>query len=291
VTPAATTTYDLAGPDPLRASATVDVHCAELGMPVARDPGPGGLVAPGDGRLQWFAARGAATYDVYLDRDAEPTTLVAGDVADTAVTVPDLAANTAYRWRVVAKSPACDAPLASPVFEFATCDRAPCVIHDFGSRSIDDWRVIGRGNIRVVDGMLDIRGQPRVRALAPGVGIGAGRVELTLMPWKGRRISLYLGHLDSENNVEVALKGRGGWRIIERRGGKKQVLGRARHPVASKQAVPVRLDVHGSELVVYADGSELMRGTLSQVIAGPFGVGTRRATVRIDDVRIAPELP
>jgi hypothetical protein len=287
VTPATTTTYTLDGPAIAPAEATVHVRCAGLGMAVARTPGNGGVAAPGDARLRWFAASGAASYDVYLDRDREPTTLVGADVADAALTVADLAPDAAYRWRIVARKPGCGAPVASPVYTFTTCASAPCVTHDFGSPDIGPWRVVGRGKVEVVDGMLEVRGEPRVRAIAPGRSIGTGAVAVTVVPWDGRRLTLYVGYLDKGNTIALELKGKGAWKMTERRDFARRVLGRGRHRVAARQPIDVRLELAGSDVVMYADGVEVLRGTANRQVVGRFGVGMKRGAVRIDDIGIA----
>jgi hypothetical protein len=286
VTPAATTTYTLDGPAIAPTDATVQVGCADLGMAVARDPGNGGVGAPGETRLRWFEAAGAMTYDVYLDRDQDPATLVGDDVADTALMVPDLGPDAAYRWRIVAKKPGCARPVSSPVFTFTTCSSAPCVTHDFGSRDIGPWKVIGRGRIEVVDGMLEVRGEPRVRAIAPGPAIGTGAVEVIVVPWRGRKLTLFIGYLDNGNTLELAVKGSGTWKMTERRRFGRRVLGRGSHPIAAHQPLAVRLELAGPEVVMYADGLEVMRGTADRAVLGGFGVGMKRGAVRIDDIRI-----
>jgi hypothetical protein len=286
VTPATTTTYTLDGPAIAPAESTVHVGCAELGMAMARTPANGGQAAPGDGRLRWFEAGGAATYDVYLDRDDEPTTLVGESVAEAVLDVPDLAPDAAYRWRVVAKKPGCATPVSSPVFTFTTCSSAPCVTWDFGGRDIDPWKVIGRGRIEVVDGMLEVRGEPRVRAIAPGPAIGTGAVEVLVVPWRGRRLMLLIGYLDNGNTIELTVKGSGAWKMTERRRFAHRTLGRGSHPIAAHQPIAVRLEVAGPEVVMYAEGVEVMRGIADRPLVGGFGIGMKRGAVRIDDIRI-----
>lgn len=291
VTPSATTTYQLGGPATVPQTATVQVRCAALGMAVARTPSDGGRVAPGDARLQWHPARGAERYDVYVDRDAQPTTLVAADVDEAAVVVPDLVAGASYRWRVVAKNAACDAPVESLVHRFETCTTDPCVTYDFESGTLDAWPAIGTGGIRLIDGMLEVQGAPRVRTRVPMPDLGDAVVVLTVVPWQGRQFNLYFGYFDNGTTLDLMAKGRGKWALIERRNFQKRVLARGQHAIASRQPLEVRFDVQGAQVTVSVDGVELLRGTARGPITGGLGVGTRRGRVRIDDIRIARAEP
>jgi len=287
VSPAVTTTYRLGGPAMLPQTATVRVRCGELGMAVARTPSEAGRMAPGAARLEWYPARGAASYDVHLARDAEPATLLAADVGEAGVVVPDLAPDAAYRWWIVAKNPACADPVVSPVYRFATCASAPCVTYDFESGNVDSWPVIGAGSVRLVDGMLEVRAAPKVRTVAPVPDLADGVMALTVVPWQGRRVSLYVGYVDNGTTLEVVAKGRGKWALIEHRRFKKRVLSRGRRALTPRTPLDVRVEVAGAQVTVLVDGVELLRGTARGPVTGAVGVGTRRGTVRIDDVRIA----
>ncbi len=69
------------------------------------------LTSPADGAssiatsptLTWSATPGAFRYDLYLDTSATPQTLIASDLDHTTFTPSNLAPDTKYFWRVVAK--------------------------------------------------------------------------------------------------------------------------------------------------------------------------------------------
>jgi hypothetical protein len=87
-------------------------------------PGAPGLTLPANGAsgialstlLQWTAATGATSYDVYLGATTSPP--LAGNVTGTSYTPAALAPGTAFYWRVVAKNAGGTA--SSPTWSFST---------------------------------------------------------------------------------------------------------------------------------------------------------------------------
>jgi hypothetical protein len=76
----------------------------------ATNPGPpngvSGVPHNGSINLQWTAAVGATSYDVYLDTVNPPTTLVSGDQSGTSFSPGVLTPSTAYFWRIDSKNAA-----------------------------------------------------------------------------------------------------------------------------------------------------------------------------------------
>jgi phosphatidylserine/phosphatidylglycerophosphate/cardiolipin synthase-like enzyme len=84
--------------------------------------------------LKWFGGPWAHLYDLYLDTNPNPTTLVAGNLAETSSKTATstfsyalpiaLQAGTTYYWKVVGKTMALQAK-SSPVWTFTTAGSAP----------------------------------------------------------------------------------------------------------------------------------------------------------------------
>ena len=104
----------------VKAPDTVAPTCTTLTAPANSATG----VATSSTALSWAAAAGADSYDIYLDTNATPTTLV-GNAAGTNYTVTTtLLSNTTYYWSVVPKNSVGSATGCS-VFSFTTKTATP----------------------------------------------------------------------------------------------------------------------------------------------------------------------
>jgi hypothetical protein len=72
------------------------------------------------GTLSWQPSSGATTYDVYLDRNNPPTTVVSSDQTGTSFGYSGLANYTRYYWGVVAKNTTGPTPATGAPWNFAT---------------------------------------------------------------------------------------------------------------------------------------------------------------------------
>ena len=76
-------------------------------------------------QLTWAAVAGASGYDVYGDATTNPpTTLLSSNQAGTSFTLPTLAANTIYYWRIAPRN-ACGVNNGGTVWSFTTANN-PC---------------------------------------------------------------------------------------------------------------------------------------------------------------------
>lgn len=87
-------------------SITTGGPCATTSAPMLLAPDDGAFEVSPSPTLRWNAVAGASSYDIYLGSGQSPA-LYLSQVAQTAVTIPRLAAGAEITWRVVAKV-ACD---------------------------------------------------------------------------------------------------------------------------------------------------------------------------------------
>lgn len=290
VTPTETTTYALeAGGDPV-ATASVDVVCAGLGSPIPMSPANRNVrQAPSHVTLAWFQTTGATSYDVYLDGGAEPSTLVASGVVGTTAEVVGLAPSTTYRWRVLANSPTCGAPVAGPIFEFSTCANDECAFVDtFDDGDASDWTTFGKGSQRVTAGRLELKSKKRFGMLAPVLPLAVGVAEVRGQMQKGRKnMSMFFAWRDADNYGELVISAGRRWKLRGRVAGRPVRGASARHKLPGGAPFVIRLEMNGSAVSVSRDGTPVVSGELAGVGEGVVGVGGAFSTVAIDEVRIA----
>ncbi len=87
------------------------------GTPSSPDPLDGAIDVSTNAVLDWSDCTGTDTYEVYLDENPTPTTLV-GEPADSTFN-PTLDFNTHYYWKIVAKN-SCGSSTASAIWDFTT---------------------------------------------------------------------------------------------------------------------------------------------------------------------------
>jgi hypothetical protein len=87
------------------------------------------------GNLIWHPAPGAASYDVYLDKNNPPTTVVAPNSTDTGYAFSGLDPGTVYRWKVVAKNAGGSTPASNAPRLFTTL-AAPASVSGLAAGSI-----------------------------------------------------------------------------------------------------------------------------------------------------------
>ncbi len=93
---------------------TTAPNCSTLTSPA--NAATGIAVAPA---LSWAASTGADSYDVYLDTNANPTTLVGNSTTTNYTVSSNLALNTTYYWKVVPKNTV-GAATGCTVYSFTT---------------------------------------------------------------------------------------------------------------------------------------------------------------------------
>ncbi|HEV7735667.1 MAG TPA: right-handed parallel beta-helix repeat-containing protein [Candidatus Binatia bacterium] len=290
VTPPETTTYTLSASDDPIATTAVEVVCASLGGPIPRSPvNRNARQAPGHVTLEWFAAVGASTYDVYLDAGTEPATLVAQGVTTTSTVVTGLSPTTTYRWRVMANSPACGEPVAGPIFEFTTCANDECAFVDtFDDGDASDWSPFGRGTSRVESGLLQMKARKRFGMVAPAQAIGDGVAEVRAALGRGHRnLSIFFGWRDDRNYGELVVSGGRRWKLRGRVNGKLVRGASARQKVAPGTSFVVGLARSGTTITVTRDGMTVLTSDLPGVGEGAVAIGSAFSVVAIDEVRVA----
>jgi len=77
--------------------------CTNVVAPQTSSPSNNATAVTTSPRLTWSAAAGAFRYDVVLDTNPSPSTVVASDIAETSITLANLQPNSKYYWKVVAK--------------------------------------------------------------------------------------------------------------------------------------------------------------------------------------------
>jgi endonuclease/exonuclease/phosphatase family metal-dependent hydrolase len=77
------------------------------------------------GTLTWATSTGATGYDVYLDGNNPPVTLLSSNQAGTSYTYSALSNNTTYYWKVVAKNAGGSTTATGAPWSFATVPAAP----------------------------------------------------------------------------------------------------------------------------------------------------------------------
>ncbi len=88
-------------------------------------PADSAIDRPVTGQLSWTVSPTAATYDVYLDTAANPTTLVSPDQAGTTYNYSGLSNSTLYRWKIVAKNFSGNLAASNAPTSFTTVIPAP----------------------------------------------------------------------------------------------------------------------------------------------------------------------
>ena len=164
-------------------------------------------IDPGSVTLRWSEATGASSYDVYLDTEDAPTTVVATDLTDTTTVVTGLAHGTVYHWNVVAHSSVCAETQTSPVFRFETCADGKCnFTDDFSDGEAADWLESGAGTKAVTDGALEITGDKKLKVMSPADPIKNGTIEMRLAFRDGLR---HEGHIlfrvAGKNSADLAI--------------------------------------------------------------------------------------
>ncbi|MCW5893552.1 MAG: right-handed parallel beta-helix repeat-containing protein [bacterium] len=286
VSPAITTTYELKERTSTLAAATVTVTCATLGTAIAASPTNGDTrITPAGPVLTWYAASGASSYDIYFDSAGTATTRVASGLTGTSFAPGRLERGTRYHWRVVAQSPACEAPSTSPVFTFTTCSSDSCDFEDdFGDGDASDWVRRGKGSATVTDGRLILTGRPQIRVLAPVPPQADGTFSVTLELLAGRQVRLLTGVADASHYRELVIKKSGRWKLRERSGRRRRTIGSARRPLAG--VTTVTISTSGKTVAVTVDGASLLTGETAKAATGQLGIQAIRSTVAVDDVRI-----
>lgn len=77
--------------------------CASVAAPSLAAPSNGATNVSTAPRLTWSAVSGAFRYDVILDTNPNPTTIIATDVDEPSLTLANLQPNTKYYWKVISK--------------------------------------------------------------------------------------------------------------------------------------------------------------------------------------------
>ncbi len=287
VTPAATTTYQLATPSTLLGSATVDVGCAAIETPIPRAPHDGAHgVAGNSAVLTWYESAGATAYDVYLDGTAEPDTLVAQDLTTPTVTIDGLAPDQEYRWRVAARGPGCTVPSLSPTFVFRTRSASGYEFDDdFADGDASDWATSGPGSATVQDGALVLRGR-NLMALAPVPAAGDGMMSMSIRFDGGRRRgALVFAYRDAKNYRALALNASARYQLYEQSGGRRRIVKRGRWMRAGADRRTVTLEIIGQSVKVSLPGADFS-AAFAAAAAGRFGIQAMQSRLSIDDVAI-----
>lgn len=286
VSPAATTTYTLspsAGPS---RQARVSVLCASVGTPVPLTPANGNQYQPpGDVRFSWSAAPGATAYDVYLDGTDEPTTLVASDVVETSVTVPNVAPAAQYHWKVVAKSPACTEPVPSPIATFRTCSGSSCrTCLTFDDGSVTGWGTRGRGGISLSNGALLVTAKRKLTLTPPLPPLSEGEVSMNLTFTSPRRLmKLYFGYQGPSSYNQLVI-GRSSRVKIQSRNGRSRRGASAKRLVPAGQASTLRLLIAGGIAKVALDGEQVLSTPLVGTPSGGLVLEAVGTTLLLDDL-------
>ncbi|HEY2090390.1 MAG TPA: hypothetical protein VGJ81_00745 [Thermoanaerobaculia bacterium] len=107
--------------------------CVSVTAPRLTAPADDFEGTPTSPALSWTATPGALRYDVYLDTAPDPQKLVASNLDNTTFTPSNLAQDTTYYWRVVAKGdPFCpsQSSSASTVASFTTLENCAAAAFD-----------------------------------------------------------------------------------------------------------------------------------------------------------------
>jgi hypothetical protein len=287
VTPATTRTYALSSGGMPVAQASVTVACDGPGTPLPVSPAhessrPAGTVA-----LSWAAATGATSYDVYLDANPEPTTLVASDVTAISVEVADVPVGVRSYWRVVAKAAGCTRSTPSPVFFFDTCDGVMCEFHDdFDDGDASDWSTSGSGTATVRSGRLILKTKRKLTVFPPAPAVGDGSLSFSLDLQRGRREAhIMFGHRDALNYGEFSIRGtKGQLRVVQKVDKRKRKVGTGKRSVPRGAIVRITLEIAGTSIRALVDGEEVFTGTLSAANQGMFAIQAVASSIAIDDV-------
>ncbi len=288
VSPPVTSTYTLTTGSGDEASVLVTVACTAIGIPIPRSPSNGNTSQkPSRVTLSWFAATGASAYDVYLDT-VDASTPIATDLSTTELVVENLPPSTRHRWRVVAKSPACDSPSVSPVFDFTTCTDDACAFtDDFGDGDASNWTSFGRGSATVVDGALQLATKGRFAVSPPQPARTDVTVALTLHFRAGRRsVRVLFAYQDGKHFRELLITAKGTWKLRERNGRKRKTYASGRQVVDATAPLPVRLVIAGATATAFSGDTTVVTATYPAPVAGTLWVQAQRATIAIDDVVI-----
>jgi hypothetical protein len=287
VQPTDTTTYSLEDGGIAAATDTVTVECASLGPPIpyapafGRDRQPAGAVT-----LAWYAVTGAASYDVYLDTQVEPTTLVGSDLTEPTIALSGLAAATTYRWKVYAKSPACTTPVASPVFSFSTCAGSVCFSDDFQDGDVSDWTVLGKGLSEGRSGRMRLQARRGMTVLSPVPSLGDGIIAASIELRGGRRdLRVVFARESAARYRQLRLKGNGRMRLEERRDGRTRGIALARVVLPEAQ-FRLTLETVAGATTVSLDGTSVLTGAYADARSGGVGMQVKGTTLTIDDVQI-----
>lgn len=88
-------------------------------------PSNGATTVPLSGTLRWNTSSNAVNYDVYLDQNNPPTTVVSSNQTDTSFAYGGLSNNTQYFWKVVAKNGVLTTTSTGAPWNFTTVMNAP----------------------------------------------------------------------------------------------------------------------------------------------------------------------
>jgi serine protease len=87
---------------------------------VLLSPGNGSSYRPTSDSLRWHSSSAAGKYDVYLDTNSSPGTLVSGNLADTIFTYTGIDTNKTYYWKVIAKNSSSNVTATGAPWSFVT---------------------------------------------------------------------------------------------------------------------------------------------------------------------------
>lgn len=286
VGPDTPTTYTLSDGSGSRGTQDVAVDCNSLGTPIPATPanGRGRVLAEGV-TLAWYPADGASSYDVYLDATDEPSTLVASDLTETSLALPTLQFGTTYRWKVVAKSPACVAPVTGPVFRFTTCNGSVCFADDFSDGDVSDWTVSGKGASSPDAGRMRIKGRKRFQSMAPAGAIGDGTIAMQLALLGGRReVRIVFGYQGTSYR-QLVLRAPNKVRLEERSDRRAKRIGLARYQFTD---APFQLAITtaAGQTTVTIDSEAVLSGAFAGPQSGAVGLQVQNTSIVVDDVSI-----
>lgn len=288
VSPTSTTTYALA---PGGASATIEVACAAVGLPIPILPKNGvQRVAPASVSLSWNPASGAASYDVLVDESAEPETVVASGVTDPVFVVSGLANGTTYRWRVRARAPGCDGAVTSPTFEFTTCTPGHCDYFDsFDDGDATDWRLTGRGGRSAAGGALVLAAPKKpIKVFAPADPFGAGTIDLTLSFGPGTRHEAHvLLRANGKAAADIAIYADKNLLRYRGRGGRGKLRGENEVVFPLDKTFRLRIEVENDAFRLLKDGAQVLKGSLAGLRPGAIGFKVVKSTLLVDEIRVS----
>ncbi len=289
VTPAVTTAYTLSASGAPAANATVNVTCSGPGTAIPMSPTDKSILhPPGRITLTWVPARGATSYDVYLDTNTQPTTRVATDVQGTSIDLTNLPPNAQVHWQVVAKS-GCLTSTPSPIFTFDTCGGSSCEFADnFDDGDFAGWTVSGPGTATVVRGRLRVKTKRWFLLFPPTPALEDGSFSLKLATMRGHReVGLIFGFIDARNFREVDIRGDGRLKILETTTGRASLLAKSRLPKARAAGLTITLNITGPSVQVLANGASVASATFSSPNSGTFAIQVVSSVVSFDDLRIS----